>query len=167
MENVRFLINFGCTAEEFSSPPLRKCTLNEISDGLPTWFPHRFPTSSPLPFPVVWSTSTLAPPTSPLSSSSHPQLSHRAVDFSCPLVLKPAGQTGHCRLAPRLVSVQALPNFNLWLSSRCAGKTFPSHFHPRQLLANNLCFLSEDIFENRLEAWKNTWNNSLNRFSKH
>lgn len=67
----------------------------------------------------------------------------------------------------RLVSAQALPSPNLWLSPRCAGKTFPGCFHPRWLLANNLCFLFEDIFEGRLEAWKNTWNNSLNRFSKH
>lgn len=48
-EILGFLINFGCTAERFSSTPLRKCTLHKISDELHTWFPCYLPTCSLLP----------------------------------------------------------------------------------------------------------------------
>lgn len=89
------------------------------------------------------------------------------MDFSCPLVLKTAGQIELCRLVDVAGFCPSLSYPNLWLPSRCAGKTFCSHFHPHRLLANNLCFLFKDIFEDRLEAWKNTWNNSSNKFSKH
>lgn len=45
--------------------PLRKCTLNKISDELHTWFPCCFPTSNLLPLSNHLDISIPAPPSSP------------------------------------------------------------------------------------------------------
>lgn len=139
------------SAHPLPTPPLRKCTLNKISDEL-----HCFPTASPhlavSLLPTIYSISAFAPPHFASALIFPPPTFTKCWGLQLPLVLKAAGHTEHNRPIDPAGFCPSPASPNLWLQPRCVGTTFPGHFHPRQLLANNLCFLFKDIFEDRLEA---------------